>query len=214
LTPTTSRRRLLATALLAAALAACGKKAPKGRAVPRGANVLALGDSITYGTGATPETSYPTVLAALTGWNVINAGVPGNTSAQALERLPGLLQEHKPELVIVSVGGNDFLRGVSAATTKGNIASTCREALASGAQVLLVAVPQPNLMAAVAKSLSDHAMYEELAKELKVPLHAGGWGAVLGDATLRSDPIHANGQGYEKFARGLYETAKEAGLAK
>jgi acyl-CoA thioesterase-1 len=212
LTPTTSRRRLLATGLLAATLAACDKKAPKGRAVPRGATVLALGDSITYGTGATPETSYPTVLAALTGWNVINAGVPGNTSAQALERLPGLLQEHKPELVIVSIGGNDFLRGVSAATTKGNIASTCREALASGAQVLLVAVPQPNLMAAVAKSLSDHAMYEELAKELKVPLHAGGWGVVLGDATLRSDPIHANGQGYEKFVRGLYETAKEAGL--
>lgn len=206
------RRGIVAAALAAAVLAACGKKALKARPVPRGAAVLALGDSITYGTGATPETSYPAVLAGLTGWNVINAGVPGDTSAQALARLPALIDEHKPELVIVSIGGNDFLRNVPPADTKNNIRAICQKALGSGAQVLLVAVPQPSLMAAAARSLSDDAMYAELAEELKVPLHAGGWGKVLGNPKLRSDPIHANGEGYENFATGLRSTAKSAGL--
>ena len=101
---------VVATSLLAA-IAGCGrKKSASAQLVPAGSTVLALGDSLTYGTGASPETAYPTVLAELSGWNVVNAGVSGNTSAQALERLPGLLAEHQPKLVIVSIGGNDFLR--------------------------------------------------------------------------------------------------------
>ena len=71
----------LAFALVLPLLAACGKKAPstKGTAVPAGATVLALGDSLTFGTGATPETASPTVLARLSGWNVVNAGIRGHT---------------------------------------------------------------------------------------------------------------------------------------
>ena len=208
------RRRVLSLGLASAAavmLAACGKK-QRGRPVAAGASVLALGDSITFGTGATPDTSYPAVLARLTGWNVINAGVPGDTSAQALERLPDLLQEHLPALVLVSIGGNDFLRRVSEASTRANIRAICQQCLAAGAQVLLIGVPQPSLVAAVARSLSDHPMYAELAKDLKLPLHADGWSEVLADAALRSDAIHANAKGYEKFASGLAGTARELGL--
>lgn len=51
-------------------------------AIPKGTTVLILGDSLSYGTGASPATSYPTLLAQRTGWNIINAGVPGDTSAQ------------------------------------------------------------------------------------------------------------------------------------
>ena len=117
------RRFLLATIVLpvVAALAGCGKKALTGRQLAAGATVLALGDSITFGIGASAETSYPTVLAKLTGWNVINAGVSGDTSAQALARLPALLQEHVPPLVLVSIGGNDFLRRLPEAQTRANI---------------------------------------------------------------------------------------------
>lgn len=207
---TLSRRAALVLALPALALTACGRKTATGKPVPKGAAVLALGDSLTYGTGATPETSYPAALALLTGWNVINAGVPGDTSAQALARLPALIDEHKPELVIVSIGGNDFLRNVPAADTKNNIRAICQKALGSGAQVLLVAVPQPSLMAAAARSLNDHAMYAELAEELKLPLHAGGWGKVLGDPKLRSDPIHANGEGYRRFATEIRDAMADA----
>lgn len=54
--------------------------------------MLALGDSLTFGTGAAPDASYPAVLAGLTGWRIVNAGVPGDTAAQALERLPESLR--------------------------------------------------------------------------------------------------------------------------
>ncbi|HSH89339.1 MAG TPA: GDSL-type esterase/lipase family protein [Ramlibacter sp.] len=190
----------------------CGKKQPKMRAVPAGATVLALGDSITFGTGTTPETSYPVVLARLSGWNVINAGIPGNTSTQALERLPALLDEHKPQLVLVSIGGNDFLRRMSEADTRTNIKRICEQAIAAGAQVLLIAVPRPSMVGAVAGSLSDHTMYAELAEELKVPLQRQGWSEILSDAKLRSDQIHANAKGYEQFANRVLDTVRSAGL--
>src|SRR5688572_1069256 len=117
------RRRLLLISL--AALAACSRQ-PKLVPVASGATVLALGDSITFGTGATPETSYPSVLAQLTGWKIVNTGVPGDTSAGALARLPGLLQEHAPQLVLVSIGGNDFLRRLPMAETRANIRAICQ----------------------------------------------------------------------------------------
>lgn len=192
-------------------LAGCGRR-QKMRPVAAGDTVLALGDSITFGTGAPPDASYPSVLARLSGWNVVNAGVPGDTSAGALARLPELLQEHAPRLVLVSIGGNDFLRRLALAETRANIAGICRQAVAAGAQVLLVGIPEPNALAAVARSLSDHAMYAELALELKVPLHEAGWAGVLSDPALRSDAIHANARGYETFARGLAERARELGL--
>lgn len=207
----TDRRRFLLVPLAIAALAACGR-GPKMAAVPPGATVLALGDSITSGSGATAQASYPAVLAGLTGWNVVNAGVPGDTSAGALARLPELLEEHAPRLVLVSIGGNDFLRRLPPADTRANIREICRQALAAGAQVLLVGVPEASALAAVARSLSDHALYEELADELKLPLHAGGWAEVVSDPALRSDTIHANARGYAEFARGLAETARELGL--
>ena len=202
---------VVATSLLAA-IAGCGRKqAARAQLVPAGSTVLALGDSLTYGTGASPETAYPTVLAELSGWNVVNAGVSGNTSAQALERLPGLLAEHQPKLVIVSIGGNDFLRQLPEADTRANIIAICTQALGSGAQVLLVAVPKVSMVAALGQ-MSDHPLYADIAAELNVPLQREGWSKVLGDSKLRSDAVHANAQGYVQFAHSLHSTAVAAGL--
>ena len=202
---------VVATSLLAA-IAGCGRKqAARAQLVPAGSTVLALGDSLTYGTGASPETAYPTVLAELSGWNVVNAGVSGNTSAQALELLPGLLAEHQPKLVIVSIGGNDFLRQLPEADTRANIIAICRQALGSGAQVLLVAVPKVSMVAALGQ-MSDHPLYADIAAELNVPLQREGWSKVLGDSKLRSDAVHANAQGYVQFAHSLHSTAVAAGL--
>jgi acyl-CoA thioesterase I len=205
------QRRSFLAGTAAHALAACSKP-PKMAAVPRGATVLALGDSITSGSGATVEESYPAVLAQITGWQVLNGGVPGDTSADALARLPALLQEHSPRVVLVSIGGNDFLRRLPPAETRANIRAICQQAAAAGAQVLLVGVPEASALAAATRSLADHAMYKELARELKLPLHAGGWSAVLSDPTLRSDAIHGNAKGYAQFARSLAETARTTGL--
>lgn len=212
--PSPQRRRWLAASLLAVALApltACGRKTPRAQAVPAGATVLALGDSLTSGVGASSDTAYPAVLQQLTGWKVVNGGVSGDTSAQALARLPGLLQQHQPALVIVSIGGNDFLRRQTASDTRTRVRQICEQARAGGAQVLLVAVPELSLLAAAGR-LSDHALYEEIADELKIPLHRKGWSAVLADARLRSDQIHANATGYAQFAQGLVDTLRDTGL--
>ena len=209
--PRGSRRRLLASGAAVVLLSACGKRAPKAQALPAGSTVLALGDSLTSGVGATADTAYPTVLQALTGWQVVNGGVSGDTTAQALARLPALLQDHQPKLVIVSIGGNDFLRQMSAGTAKSTIREISRTAQAGGAQVLLVAVPQVSLLAAGTGSLKDHPLYAELAEELKVPLHAQGWADVLSRPELRADTVHANAQGYRQFAEGLVQTLRNVG---
>ena len=92
-------------------LTACRRAAPAAAtALAPGATVLAVGDSITHGTGAPEGASSPPELSRLTGWQVVNAGVPGDTAAQVLARLPALLAEHRPALVILCAGGNDFLR--------------------------------------------------------------------------------------------------------
>ncbi len=207
------RRRLLALLPIATALlAACGQRTPKARPIAAGSTVLALGDSLTSGVGTNAATAYPAVLQELTGWQVVNGGVSGDTTAQALARLPALLETHRPQLVIVGIGGNDFLRQMSAAAARDNIRAICRAATGSGAQVMLVAVPQFSLLAAGTGRLTDHPLYAELAGELNLPLYEAGWVEVLGNARLRSDQIHANAQGYRQFAEGLAQQMRKAGL--
>ena len=208
----TGRRRLL-FALAAAPLAACGRKPRRYAAVPAGTTVLAVGDSLTFGTGAPGGSSYPARLAELTGWKVVNAGVPGNTSTQARERLPSLLGEHGPRLVLLSIGGNDFLRKLPEDQTRANIAAMLDEIHAAGAQPVLIAVPRPAVMAALLRSLDDHPLYEALAEERRVPLFASGWTRVLSDPALKADQIHANAAGYDQFARDLHGFLRETGLA-
>nr|WP_211343407.1 GDSL-type esterase/lipase family protein [Lampropedia puyangensis] len=192
-------------------LAACGKKKLRVQRVPAGAVVLALGDSLTQGVGAWPAESFPSLLAQATGWNVVNAGVSGDTSAQALARLPALLAEHHPSFVIVSIGGNDFLRRNSAQETQRHIEAIIRACLDAGAQVLLVAVPAVTLLA-TAGLLSDHAMYATIARTQEVPLLEGAWADVLADESLRSDQVHANAQGYAVFDQKLQARLRELGF--
>jgi lysophospholipase L1-like esterase len=207
------KRRALLLGASAVVLGACGKrKVASAQPLAAGAVVLALGDSITQGTGAAAEAAYPSQLAQLTGWSMVNAGVPGDTSAQALARLPALLAEHRPALVIASIGGNDFLRRLPEADTEAHLRRIVAVSRETGAQVLLVGVPRPTLAAAVGAGLSDHPLYEKLATELLLPLHAGGWARVLGDDQLKSDQIHANAAGYRTFAEGLAATLRATGL--
>ena len=197
--------------LLLVTLAGCARDKKTAQPVPPGSTVLALGDSLTFGTGASAETSYPTVLAGLTGWNVVNAGVPGDTSAQALARLPALLAEHQPKLVIVSIGGNDFLRKLPESDTRTHVHAICKQSLAAGAQVLLVAVPRATVAAALGQ-MTDHALYAEVAEDLKIPLQREAWGEVLAQPDLRADAVHANARGYAQFARSVQSTAAAVGL--
>ena len=207
----TRRRFMQISALLAAALTACSKTAPHA-ALPAGSTILALGDSLTAGYGADAEAAYPAVLASLTGWQIINGGVSGNTSAQALARLPALMRR-QPQLVLVSIGGNDFLRKVPEADTRSNIRQIVQQIKAAGMPAVLVAVPYFTTGALFGR-LSEHPMYEELAAELNVPIFKGAWAEVLGDKKLKSDQIHANAQGYRVFAEKMWAFLKQQGFAR
>lgn len=183
-------------------LTACGKKSARTHAkIPEGSTVLALGDSLTFGYGANPDESYPAQLQKLTGWNVVNGGVSGDTSAQALSRLPALLAR-KPKLVIVGIGGNDFLRKVPEEQTRANIAKIIETVQKENIPAVLVGVPHITL-GALFGHLSDHPLYEDLSEEYGIPLFGGAWAEILGDNDLKSDQIHANGKGYRRFAEKL-----------
>ncbi len=208
-----NRRHLLLLAGLqsALALAACGKRKPSVAALKSDARVLALGDSLTVGYGATPEQAWPTLLAQQTGWQVANEGVNGDTSAGALLRLESLLAASSYDAVLVGIGGNDMLRGLSPQATKDNVAAIVRKALAHTPYVAVIATPAPELLRATVGSLSDAAFYEEVAKTEKALLIAGVYSTVLSDAALRSDRIHANAQGYAVVAQQLADKLKAAG---
>ena len=105
--------------------------------------VLAFGDSLTYGTGATEEESYPAQLERLIGRRVVRAGVPGEVTAQALERLPGALDEHSPRLMLLCIGGNDFLRRLGTAQAEANVRAMVKLARQRGVDVGLIGTPEP-----------------------------------------------------------------------
>ncbi|MBS1170282.1 MAG: arylesterase [Burkholderiaceae bacterium] len=192
-------------------LAACSR-APKLAPLPAGSTVLAFGDSVTYGTGASQGEDWPTLLAGMTGWRIVNAGIPGDTAEAGKGRIKALLDEHRPVVVIVEIGGNDFLRGRPQKAVKDDLRAILATIRQSGATVVLVAVPQPSLMAAVAKRPSDAAIYAELGKEEKLPVIADVFSNVLAQADLRADAIHPNARGYREMAGGLLAALKKIGL--
>lgn len=207
----TTRRQWLLGSLAGTLLLAtgCSQSAkPAASTLPKDATLLCLGDSLTFGYGAPAGAAYPPMLEQLTGHVAQNAGVNGDTAEGALARLPGLLQANTPGLVLVSVGGNDFLRRLPPERTRAALTSIVQTAAAS-AQVVLIAQPAPALMALATGALKDHGVYAEVASATGVPLFAGGWSQVLSRPELRSDQIHANAAGYKLFAERLAAWLRE-----
>ncbi len=197
--------------LLAGVLPGCAK-APTHVAVPPGSAVLALGDSVTFGTGAGEGEDYPARLAEITGWSVYNHGVPGDTSAGARARLDAALAEVQPALVIVEIGGNDFLRRQPASAVKANIRAILQRIKAAGIPVVLVATPAFSPLGAAVGLLPDAPLYEELAEEEQVPLVPDVFARVLSDPQLKADPIHPNADGYRQLAEGIATVLADTGL--
>lgn len=212
MTPAPAFIRLALLALLLA-LAACGGK-PKENPLPSGAKVLALGDSLTAPHGVQPQEAWPTLLAQKTGWQVINGGVSGNTSAQALERLPGLLEEHQPQLVLVGIGGNDMLRKQPQAQTVANIGRMIDMARNKGAKVVLLATPKPSIAGAVLNNLSPPDFYAEITKDKKLPLIEDAISEVLSDTALKGDQLHPNAAGHARLGELIHADLKKIGFAR
>lgn len=191
-------------------LTGCGSE-PKQEALPAGSTVIALGDSLTYGYGASTETAYPAVLADLSKWKVINAGVNGDTSADVLARVSDITAQN-PDLVLLGVGGNDVLQRVQPDTTRANIKATIDTLKSAEIDVVLIAEPYFSTSALFGKA-SDNPLYEDIAETKDVPIYSSGWSEILSDDALKSDQIHANAAGYRQFAEGLYEYLQDEGVA-
>ncbi|AHE99119.1 arylesterase [Thioalkalivibrio paradoxus] len=192
--------------LMLSLLAACSPR-PEPLAPLRGdAVILAFGDSLTAGTGASADRSFPAVLEQRTGRSVINAGRPGERSAEGLARLPALLDEHRPDLLILTHGGNDLLRRMDIDQTRDNVAEMVRLARSQGVDVLLVAVPAPTLL-----RLRSEPIYAGIADEFRIPLEEGALAHILGRDALKADPIHPNAAGYRVLAERIHELLVQSG---
>ncbi|MBR7059978.1 MAG: arylesterase [Neisseriaceae bacterium] len=202
-------RRQLLLFPLAIAISSCSSK-NQGRKLARGSLISALGDSLTYGYGASIEASYPTVLSQLTGLKVSNDGVSGNTSADVLKRLPEIISK-KPKLILFGIGGNDFLRRVPEDETISNITNTIQQIKQNNIPVVLIAEPHLSV-GALFGNLSDHPMYRNIAQQEKIPLLSNGWSDILSDKKLKSDQIHANEAGYRLFAQKMRDFLQSEGF--
>jgi len=207
------RRNFLLLSLTLAALGACSER-PKLPVLPAGETVLAFGDSVTFGTGASRGEDWPSLLADRTGWQIINGGIPGDTAEAGKHRIESLLTEHQPRLVLIEIGGNDFIRRRPASAVKEDIRQIIRTTQAAGAHAVLIAVPAASLLSIVAQRPSDAPLYAELAKEEGTPLIPGVFSETLATPELRADPIHPNAAGYARMAEGIYRELGVIGLTR
>ena len=192
-------------AMVLVVLAACGAKVPRLSKLSATDVVVAFGDSLTFGTGASEAESYPVVLGQLITRNVVRAGVPGELTEGGLARLQTVIDEHMPKLIIVCLGGNDMLRKVSEAQTKTNLRTIIKTIQAQGIAVVLVGVPKPALVTSAAP------FYADIAKELNIPYEGKIVTDVLYRPDEKSDPIHPNAKGYRRMAEGIAALLKKAG---
>lgn len=194
-------------------VSACGSKA-KEEALPPGSHVVALGDSLTAGNGVASGEAWPDLLANRTGWAIINGGVSGDTSSDALHRLPTLLEQHAPVLVLVTLGGNDMLRHIPQAETIANLGQILAMTREHGAISVLLATPKPSAVGAVFQNLHAADFYRRVADEHGVPLIEDAVAEVLSDPQMKADPLHPNATGHAQLSRKIFDALKSIGYAR
>ncbi|HEX6159813.1 MAG TPA: arylesterase [Thermoanaerobaculia bacterium] len=165
----------------------------------RGSSVIAFGDSLTEGYGASQGEAWPARLASKSGVEIVNAGVSGDTTETALARIETDVLARDPRIVIVGLGGNDFLRRVPVAATEANLRAIVRKIQASGAMVVLLGFEFPSIGPSYAK------MYERIAEEEECLLVEDVLDGILRDTKLKSDEIHPNAAGYQIMADRIEE---------
>lgn len=137
-------------------------------------------------------------------YRVVNASISGDTSAGGLSRLPALLREHQPDVVILELGGNDGLRGQPPAQLKRNLAAITEMSQEAGARVLLLGMRMPpNLGQRYTDAFAE--AFDSLAAEMDlpyVPFLLEGVGGVPG--MMQADRVHPTAQAQERLLDNVW----------
>lgn len=191
---------LVGVLLTALVVSACGD-APPSRRPTAGTQVICFGDSLTAGTGAARGMDYPSQLSRLVGRPVVNAGVPGDTTAEGLARLERDVLGRSPRLVLITLGGNDLKNGVSRDAAFGNLRQIVDRIHDAGALAVIGGIDIPFYGRGFDKA------YKKLAEETGAVIIDNILDDIMGNRSLMSDPIHPNGAGYavmaERFHRAI-----------
>jgi len=190
---------LLSCCSIVLLLVGCAKREIK-NIDAKGTDIVCFGDSITFGYGANPGEDYPTALAKMIDLPVINSGIDGDTSSEALKRLKSDALDRNPFLVIIEFSGNDFLRKIPKEVTLNNIREMVDQAQSKGAMVAIV-----DISAGMFLSEYRTAFYK-LAREkgaIFIPHILSG---IITNPRMKSDFLHPNAQGYQMIAQRIYRT--------
>lgn len=187
-------------------LLACDRATPVFEKLSSEAVILAFGDSITYGTGASKDSNYPNILSKFSFHKVINSGVPGEVTQAGVSRLPGLLDKHQPELLLLIHGGNDMIRKIPPQQIANNLKQMINEAKQRNIKVVMLGVPKPSLFL-----LDSAEIYSQVAEELNIPIDLQTLPKILSDNTLKSDAIHPNQKGYKILAESIFNLLVNTG---
>jgi len=167
-----------------------------------GKRIIAFGDSLTYGTGASKGKDYPSQLSKMISRPVINAGLPGDTTAKALKRLERDVFAHSPDIVLITLGGNDLKNGVASDVAFKNLKMIVNLIHNQGARVVIGGLSIP---------LRDRGFgkgFKKLAAETGATLIPNILEGIMGNRKLMSDPIHPNDAGYKIIAETFYEAMR------
>jgi acyl-CoA thioesterase-1 len=172
--------------------------------------IVAFGDSLTAGLGVRSEESYPARLqrrldAAGYAYRVVNAGVSGDTTAGGARRVSWILK-NKPTIVILELGGNDGLRGLSLSETKANLERIIQELQQASVTVVLAGMKLPPNYG---RDYTDgfESLYQALAKQYRLTLIPFFLDGVAGSSSLnQADGIHPTGEGYRIIVEKIFPT--------
>lgn len=156
--------------------------------------IIAMGDSLVYGYGATSGNDFVSVLSREIGEPIINMGVNGNTTAGGLSAVD-MVTELKPSVVLVLLGGNDYLRGVPITETFANLEQLVQKLQSSGAVVVLLGIQGGVLSDPFAEQ------FEALAERQGTAYVPNVLSGLIGNTALMADAIHPNDAGYERIAQ-------------
>ncbi len=172
---------------------------------PKNEKIVAFGDSLVFGVGATQGSDFVSVLGRSIGRDIINLGVSGDTTQDGLSRIDEVLEED-PGTVILLLGGNDYLRRIPEEKTRENLETLIETFISNGSVVVLLGVRGGILID------GREAVYEELSQAYGTVYVPDVLSGIFLKPELMFDGIHPNDAGYAIIAERLIEVFKDAEL--